>query len=210
MFRRITLIIVVVVLGLSLAVTPAAAKTETLHFKSQGRFADASFGTFDETGCIETFVHVTAQDGRVQRDGEPDVQSIATVHIEQVNHCTSEFLVLAFGLAVLAPDEFIIDHQLNQAVLATTIFVDEFVTGMTVPVDVNVTWTGVGPTSTFKVHSHIKEPGFQFNRHAMGAFRNAQATGTVSGLGINFTPEPAFDAEMGDVKIGEVTISHDL
>ena len=146
----------------------------------------------------------------MQRDGEPDVQSIATVHIEQVNHCTSEFLVLAFGLAVLAPDEFIIDHQLNQAVLATTIFVDEFVTGTTVPVDVHVTWTGVGQTSPVKVHSHIKEPGFQFNRHAMGAFRNAQATGTVSGLGINFTPEPAFDAQMGDVKIGEVTISHDL
>ena len=210
MFRRITLIILVVGLTLSLAVTPAAAKTETFHFKFQGQFADAFFGTVDETGCIETFVHVAAQDGKVKVDGKPEVQSIATVHIEQFNHCTTEFLVLAFGLAALAPDEFVIDNKLNQATLTTTIVVEEFITGTTVPVDVNVTWTGVGVTSTFKDHFQIKEPGFKFNRHAMGAFRDAQATGTVIGMGINFTPEPAFEATMGNVKIGEVTIFHDL
>jgi hypothetical protein len=210
MFRRIALIVLVIGLTLSLAVIPAAAKTETLHFKFQGKFADAFFGTFDETGCIETFVHVSAQDGKVKRDGKPEVESFATVHIEQVNRCATEFLVLAFGRATLAPDEFVIDNKLNQATLTTTIVVDEFISGTTVPVEVNVTWTGVGETSTFKNHFQMKEPGFQFKRHAMGAFREAQASGTVTAMGINFTTEPAFEAAMGDVKIGEVTISHDL
>jgi hypothetical protein len=185
LFRRITLIVLFLSLTLSLAVIPVAAKTETLHFKFQGQFADASFGTFDETGCIETFVHVTAQDGKVKRDGKPEVESIATVHIEQVNHCTTEFIVLAFGLATLSPDEFVIDNKLNKAMLTTTIMVEEFVSGTTVPVDVTI-------------------------RHAMGAFREAQASGIVTAIGINFTPDPAFEAELGDVKIGEVTISHDL
>jgi hypothetical protein len=210
LFRRITLIVLFLSLTLSLAVIPVAAKTETLHFKFQGQFADASFGTFDETGCIETFVHVTAQDGKVKRDGKPEVESIATVHIEQVNHCTTEFIVLAFGLATLSPDEFVIDNKLNKAMLTTTIMVEEFVSGTTVPVDVTITWTGVGETSTFKNHFQIKELGFRFNRHAMGAFREAQASGIVTAIGINFTPDPAFEAELGDVKIGEVTISHDL
>lgn len=210
MFRRIALVVVVFCIALSVAVNPAAAKTETFHFSFKGQFAEALFSTFDETGCIETFAYVAAQEGKVKVDGRPAVDSFAIVNLIQFNFCTGEFLLDAFGFATLAPDEFIIDKKLNQATLTTTIVVDEFVTGTSFSVEVNVAWTGVGETSTVKDHFQIKEPGFKLNSRFMGTFRLAEASGTVSGLGMNFTPEPAFFAQMGNVKTGEVAILKDI
>jgi hypothetical protein len=210
MFRRIALILVILGIALSLAVTPAAAKTETFHFSFKGQFAEAIFSTFDETGCIETFAYVAAQEGKVKVDGRPAVDSFAIVNLIQFNHCTQEFLLDAFGFATLAPDEFVIDKKLNQATLTTTIVVDEFVTGTTFSVDVNVAWTGVGETSTVKDHFQINEPGFKLNSHFMGTFRQAQASGTVTGMGIDFAPDPAIFAQMGNVKVGEVAIVKDV
>ena len=206
MYRRITLIVLVLGLALSVAVTPAAAKTETFHFSFKGQFAEAGFSSFDETGCIETHVLVFAHDGKVKQDGGPEVESMAIVSINQSNRCTQELVLSAGGIATLPPDDFVIDKQLNQATLTTTIVVEDFNTGTTFPVDVNVTWTGVGETSTVKEHFLTKEPGFKVNFRLMGTFREAEASGTVTGLGINFTPEPAFFADMFTRTIGEVII----
>ena len=210
MFRRITLLVLVLGLMLAAAVTPAAAKTETFHFSFKGQFAEAIFSTFDETGCIETFAYVAAQEGKVKVDGGPTADSFAIVNLFQFNHCTVEVLLDAFGFVNLAPDEFVIDKKLNQATLTTTIVVDEFVSGTTFPVDVNVAWTGVGETSTVKDHFQVKEPGFKLNARFMGTFRQAQASGTVTALGINFAPGPAVFAQMGDVKQGVVSIIKDV
>jgi hypothetical protein len=149
-------------------------------------------------------------DGRVKEDSSPEVQSIAIVNITQVNDCTNEFLLQAIGFTSLAPDEFVIDKKLNQATLTTTIVVEDPFTGMIFPVDINVTWTGVGETSTVKEHFQIKEPGFKENFRFMGSSREAQASGTVTGLGINFTPEPAIIADMRTETRGDVTIFHDV
>jgi hypothetical protein len=210
MFRRIALIVLVLGLALSVTVTPAAAKTETLHFRFQGQSAFASFSTFDETGCIHTFVRLFAQDGRVKQDGRPEVESMAIVNISQVNDCTYEFLLLAIGFTALAPDEFVIDKKLNQATLTTTIVVEDTIISMTFPVDINVTWTGIGETSTVKEHFQIKEPGLKENFRFMGISRGAQASGTVTGLGTNFTPEPTTIANMRAETSGDVTIFHDV
>ena len=210
MFRRIAVIVLVLGLALSVAVAPAAAKTETFHFSFKGQFAEALFSTVDETGCIETFVYVAGQDGKVKQDGKPVVESIAILNIIQFNFCTGETLLDAFGIATLAPDDFVIDKQLNEATLNTTMVVDEFLTGTTFPVDINVSWTGVGPATTVKDRFKIREPGFKLNSRFMGTFRLAEASGTVSGLGMNFTPEPAFFAQMGNVKTGDVLIFKDV
>jgi hypothetical protein len=210
MLRRSVLILLILGLTLFGAVNPAAAKTETFHFSFKGQFAEAIFSTFDETGCIETFAYVAAQEGKVKVDGGPAVDSFALVNLIQFNHCEGEFLLDALGFGTQAPDEFIIDKKLNQATLTTTIVVFEFVTGTTFPVDVNVAWTGVGETSTVKDHFQIKEPGFKLNSHFMGTFRQAQASGTVTGMGINFTPAPAIFAQMGNQEVGEVQIFKDV
>jgi hypothetical protein len=138
------------------------------------------------------------------------VESLAVVNISQVNNCTDEFLLLAIGSATLAPDEFVIDKKLNQATLTTTIVVEDTITGMAFPVDINVTRTGVGETSTVKEHFQIKQPGFKENFRFVGISREAQASGTVIGLGINFTPEPATIANMRTETSGDVTIFYDV
>ncbi|HSJ89688.1 MAG TPA: hypothetical protein VK909_20920 [Anaerolineales bacterium] len=161
MLRRIALIVLALGMALSLSVTPAAAKTETFHFSFKGQFAEAFFSTFDETGCVETFVYVAGQEGKVKQDGKPAADSTVVVNILQFNHCTGEYLLDAFGFDTLAPDDFVIDKKINQATLATTVLVGDFVSGASFPVDIHVSWTGVGETSTVKDREKVNEPGFK-------------------------------------------------
>ena len=210
MLRRIALIVLALGMVLSLSVTPVAAKTETFHFSFKGQFAEAIFSTFDETGCIETSVYVAGQEGKVKQAGRPAVDSTVVVNILQFNHCTGEYLLDAFGFETLAPGDFVIDRKINQATLATTVLVGDFVSGASFPVDINVSWMGVGETSTTKDHEKVNEPGFKLNYRFIGTFRLAEASGTVSGMGTNFTPEPAVFAQMGNVSSGEVQISKDF
>ena len=210
MLRRIALIVLALGMALSLSVTPAAAKTETFHFSFKGQFAEAFFSTFDETGCVETFVYVAGQEGKVKQDGKPAADSTVVVNILQFNHCTGEYLLDAFGFDTLAPDDFVIDKKINQATLATTVLVGDFVSGASFPVDIHVSWTGVGETSTVKDREKVNEPGFKLNYRFMGTFRQAEASGTIIGMGMNFTPEPAFSADMGNVSSGEVLIIKDF
>ena len=210
MLRRIALIVLALGMALSLSVTPAAAKTETFHFSFKGQFAEAFFSTFDETGCVETFVYVAGQEGKVKQDGKPAADSTVVVNILQFNHCTGEYLLDAFGFDTLAPDDFVIDKKINQATLATTVLVGDFVSGASFPVDIHVSWTGVGETSNVKDREKVNEPGFKLNYRFMGTFRQAEASGTIIGMGMNFTPEPAFSADMGNVSSGEVQIIKDF
>jgi hypothetical protein len=204
-------LLLILALALSaLVATPAsAAGAETLHFSFKGQTADAFFSSVDPSGCVFTEVGVFAVDGRVKETGHPAVSSEAFIFISQFDACTDTLLLAADGSATLAPGEFQIDQQLTTASLNTTIEVFDFVSGTSFPVDVSVSWTGVGATFRIKDHFQIKTPGFKVNSRFDGTFREATASGTVSDGTTNFTPEPAVFAELGSVKQGEVVIIHE-
>jgi len=204
--KRLWLIIALLLSMLVTALPAHAAGAATLHFSFTGQFAEAAFDNVD--GCIETFVYVEAVDGRIKQTGHPEVISQALVVIEQFDNCAGVELMFALGVATLTPDQFQIDKKITTATLNATIEVTDFDSGNTFPVDVSVSWTGSGPTVTEKDRFHIKGPGFKVNSRFNGTFRDATASGTVSDGTTNFTPQPAFFADMGSVKQGEVDIIH--
>jgi hypothetical protein len=117
-------------------------------------------------------------------------------------------LLDADGFAVLAPGQFQIDNKLTTASLTATIEVFDFVSGTSFPVNVSVSWTGVGETFSVKQRSHQTFPGFKINKRFDGTGRHGVASGTVSDGTTNFTPQPALVAELGSIRRGELDIIH--
>jgi hypothetical protein len=209
MRTRLLLVVSLAMVLLALALPARAAGAETLHLSFAGQTADATFFSTDPSGCVSTEVFLLVTDGR-SRDGtgQPEVASTALIIVSQADLCTRTELVAADGTAVLAPGQFQIDGQLTAASLTATIEVFDFVSGASFPVDVNVSWTGVGETASAKVRLHQTFPGFKVNQRTDRTFREATATGTVSDGTTNFTPEPTASAELASVKQGEVDITH--
>ena len=204
--------VIVAVLALALVALPLpahAAGADTFHFRFTGQFAEAFLESFDPSGCIGTFVGVFAVDGRVKTGpGQPAAESVAQMFIDQFDFCNETSLISAFGFTTLSADEFQIDKKITSATLNTTIEVFDFVSGTSFPVEISVSWTGIGDTFSVKDRLHIKTPDFKVNSRFDGTFRNAEASGTVSDGTTNFTPDPTVSADMGSVKQGEVAIVH--
>lgn len=207
--RLLTVVSLALVL-LVLALPARAAGAETLHVSFKGQTAQAEFSSTQ--GCVQTVVYVLASDGLAKTDpGGPEAASAGEVYVFQEDVCTQTQLVDAFGLAVLAPDEFQIDTQFTTATLIATIEVSDFTSGISFPVHVSVSWTGFGDTFSQDDRFHVKTPGFKVNFHLDGTFRQATASGTVSDGTTNFTPEPALltaNTRLGSIKVGEVDIIH--
>jgi len=206
--KRLFLILALALTALTATSVSRAAGASTLHFSFKGQFAEAAFDSVDSSGCVETFVFVQGVNGTVKETGHPAVSSMAFVVIDQFDICTGTETLFAVGEATLAAGEFQIDKMLRTATLSATIEVSDVVSGTSFPVDISVSWTGVGATTTQKDHVQIRGPDFKVNFRFTGTFRDATALGTVSDGTTNFTPESAVFADMGSVKQGEVDIIH--
>jgi hypothetical protein len=100
-----------------------------------------------------------------------------------------------------------VDKKLNSATLNTTIEVCDFVSGTCFPVAINLTWSGTGSLRNEKGKFQSDNGSCKFRSDFNGSFRDAVATGSVTALGINFTPEPSVFAQMADVKSGTTLIN---
>jgi hypothetical protein len=210
MRTRLLLVVSLALALMALAVPARAAGTETQHFSLDGLFADAFFSSTDPSGCVSTVVDLLANDGRSRiGSGQPTVGARAIIIVAQFDNCTQTLLLAADGSAVLGPGELQIDNKLTTATLTATVEVFDVVSGASFPVDVNVSWTGVGGTTSTRTHTRQTLPGFKVNERFESTFREAIASGTVSDGTTNFTPQPAppGDAHLASVKQGEVDIT---
>jgi hypothetical protein len=173
-----------------------------------GLTANSFFDSFDVTGCIETGASVTAVNGDIKtQPGGPEATSMAFVSIFQFDNCSMTLLLGASGSADLPVGAFQIDK--TAASLSTSVELFDIVSGNTLTADVTMTWaeTGEAP-SVLKDHTIFRAPGFRFNSTFSGTSRPATASGTVTALGTNFTPNPPAFADLESVKEGELDISH--
>ena len=195
------------VLALVSPSTPAQAGAETLHFGFKGLFASASFTSTDPSGCVVTNVFVLGTEDRTKSGpGHPVAESLAILGVSQSDICAGKQLLAAAGSATLAADELRIDRQLTAAALTTTVDSVDSVSGSSFPVDIGVSWTGVGVPVSDRHRFHQNSPGFKVNARFAGISRGAAASGSILIGTTNLTPEPAFFAEMGSIKVGEVDI----
>ncbi len=205
MKKRLFVALVLALIWIALPVMSALAGD---IFLFRGQSADSFFSSADPTGCILTNVGVFANDGKFQSPpGSGSTSSGAFIFIDQFTVCPFfSPLLSAFGSASLAGPDFQVLGQLNSATLDTTIPVFDFVSGSTLSADVDLTWTGTGALSRSNSHFHFQSPGFIVNGHFNGASRPAEASGSVSIGGTNFTPQPSVFAQIISAKSGEVII----
>ncbi len=102
----------------------------------------------------------------------------------------------------------ILKRALSSATLTATVPVVEEATFDPIPFTVNLTWTAIGPTVRTHFHEQFRdrEAGIFINSQVRGWLAPAVATGTVVGLGENWTPEPSISAELIKQGAGVVTI----
>ncbi len=201
---------VALVLALTLVALPvmSALAGDIFHFSGQGAFAFfSSTDPTDPSGCTGFFVAVFADDGKFQSPPGPgSTSSGAFVEVAKFDGCTGTLLMDVLGFASLAGPDFRVSRGLTSATLLTTIPAFDFVSGLPVDVDVALTWDGTGDLTRSNSHFHSQSPGFIVNGHFNGVSRFAEASGSVTIGGTNFTPQPSGFAMMMSTKSGTVII----
>lgn len=196
-----------VVLALALAVF---GQYETASaggmFRFRGQVADASFTSFDPSGCIQTDVGVFPSEGvSGSPPGPGGSGSGVGMFISVFDHCNGTQLLAADGFTELPDPEFQVFGQLESATLNATVPLFDFVSGTEFSVSVVLIWTGNGPltreSGSFRSHS----PGCSFHSRFRGTFRPAYISGSVWDGVTNFTPDPGW-GRIGNVSNADLTI----
>lgn len=205
--RKYLLPVTLFCVALALPSRSVAAPGQTFHFRFMGLTADTFFDNFE--GCVETSAEVEPMNGRIKTaGGGPEATSSVFVGIFQFDNCSGAVLLSAFGSADLPAGAFQIDKKLTSATLSTSLDVFDFVSSTSFPVDVTMSWTAVGPPTMSMSHSVFKAPGLLSISTFHGTSRAATASGSVTALGTNFSPNPAVFADLNSVKEGDLTVTH--
>ncbi|TMD21901.1 MAG: hypothetical protein E6I98_00970 [Chloroflexi bacterium] len=74
--------------------------------------------------------------------------------------------------------------------------------------NVNVVWTGFGPTTTFIDSFHVRTTGVLFIAHSNSTSRGAEASGTITDIaGNNDASVPTLNAQLQNATQGSISIS---
>jgi len=195
-------------MGASLPTATRAADVTTWQYTGQS--ANAQFFSTDPSGCIFTVVTVAAYDGRIKQEGQPAKESAARVAVQQYDSCTGTNPFVGNDEVVVGPDAFQVDQQRQHATLQATIPVNDFISGQTFSVAVNLAWTAQGNAVDIHKRYQVSAPGLHIIEHAQGTVQPALASGTVSVAGgPNLTPDAAQNDQVtiSAVKQGTVQIT---
>ena len=191
----------------SIASAATGGKVTTEH--QRGPLINASFTSFDASGCIETDSFVTANRPTVHElPGQATTTGIGAVNVFEYDSCTDTTLLQAVGQTdTLSDVEFQVSNQFDTAALHTTIPVTNIDTGDTFDLRVDVTLVGTSVIS--RDHENTNDfygGGCHVLNRWKGSGRTATASGAVSDGVTNFTPSATDSAEIGLVIDGFVVI----
>jgi hypothetical protein len=192
----------------SLANAASNGKVTTEH--QRGPLINASFTSFDASGCIETDTFVTANRPTVyEQPGRGVTTGIGAVNVFVYDSCTDTTLLQAVGEDdALSDSEFAVSNQLDTASLHATIPVTNIDTGDTFDMTVDVTLAGTSVISRDTENTNdFYGGGCHVLNRWKGSGRTASAAGVVSDGVTNFTPSATDSAEIGYVIDGFVVIN---
>lgn len=163
---------------LSLSLPAMAATTNKVQIK--GENATAGFYQYD--GCNSTDVYVFAGNNVTKSEpGAPASQKQASIYYSNYNYCNGTG---SYGYGSSDNATITID-QLKSATLKGTFTVNDEASGTSKTVNVALNWTGTGDTSRGNNHSHFQGPGYSSNYRSIGAYRQAEVSGSVTLDGTN-------------------------
>jgi hypothetical protein len=186
---------------------PLAAQAEVYieHSRIVGATAYAEFSY--EDGVVQTFVNITVDDSTAlvpPQPGGPEPVRFATVSVFRMLSDTGQ--VLVSGAGTTDQFEFTFAPDLSTARIVADIDLPEEISGTMVAIAVDVSWNATGELEDGKSRTIVRERGYLLSSHSNGIFRDAEAAGTLYGLGDNFIPVPSIAGQIQDSKSGSLTI----
>jgi hypothetical protein len=143
---------------------------------------------------------------KISPGGEPTSMVGTVLVVAALDVCQGITLLSGGGEA--SDQAFRLAGDLSAATLSTTIRVLDTVSFQIITFDVNLTWTATGEPvfEQTKEMFRDRDLGLLIVTQIRGWHAPAVATGTVVGLGRNFTPEPSTSAELEKVNDGTIVI----
>jgi hypothetical protein len=161
--------------------------------RESSREITASFYAIGQ--CRYTHVEVYVSDGAMKYDaGRPQGWSIATLNVFDADICSEsgwDVLVAGWGVVELVGGAFTMTGNLDAARLRTTVDVHDWISGRALPVDIDLTWTGVGETWRWADGAIDDQGNVKLRYRSDGWGRSADVAGTVDLAGFDtVTPMP--------------------
>ena len=174
---------------------------ERVQLQERGVFAEWQYT--DEAG---NFTAVTVTAGEFGRKPGTDPTQTPFLAVS-IFHVDPDGSVLFSGTGSTESFGFTVDADLTNARLEGTVPVFNEGEGTIVDFQVDLTFAATGPLERSRVTSRIREPGFVSVAHFKGESREATATGTVSGVGSNWTPVPSTVAFIQRNDTGQISVT---
>lgn len=197
------------VLLVLLAAAPAAiAGTTVSDVRVQGDTVTAIFSAGDPgDDCLLSFATVIAADSieKILLSGRTQLLK-TSVTVSRFDLCTGDILFVGDGNTDVA--DFQISSDFGTATLTATVPVTDALTGSTSDFLLNLTWTATSKarTANFVESFTDKDLGIRIKTTSHSRMAEAVATGTVIGIGHNFTPGPSDSATIQRFNDGTHTI----
>jgi hypothetical protein len=215
--RALTTIAAAVTVATLTAATPAAAGTTNFSVSGRGLSADAVFSNFPEngnpvTGTVYTDVFVFAADEATTIDGTTYSDDFVFVDVFKYKIDWRGRLVPVSDRSGEASGDQVTftgdARKLTTASVTARVPMETCTPTGCSPsgtASISVTWTGEGPTTTFKSSYRTNDPGqFLASGRFTGTSRMASATGSVPALG----NDTALFASISSGKWTDRTICH--
>ena len=205
-FKVTMLLILTTAVFAAVSAVNAHAAAQIQVFRTSGNSVMASFHSLDASGCVITDASVFASDGTILTSPGEDL-----FRFRALGYATSQFdqcrqLLLLTGLGLTGAVNFQIAKDLTSATLSGTIPMDEFVSGTTIQISVNVTWVGNGTTVHQVATSHERVPGFVEDSHGNGDMQEGGAAGVITDGTQNFAPGASVSAELEQNSSGTISV----
>ena len=176
-------------------------------FKFQGLSTDTFFSSTDPTGCMNTDVSLFASEQIIRNQpGQGTASSGLTLFIHQYNICTNQQLLAGSGFVPLSDTALQISGNLDSAVLNATANVIDEVSGSPFDVSLALAWRGTSSLGHQTAQLQYSFGGCKTKSHSDGAFRYAEAAGSVTINQVNLTPAPSVSSTLFSGKSGTVEI----
>jgi hypothetical protein len=201
---RTSAIALAVTLAVAAPVT-ARAGTRTIEFSKIA--GDTAIAEWDYTqGDVVTYVNVVVSNNNVADNNGKNKDAFISLAISQSSISTGN--VIMTGSAYTDQFDLSVDRDLRMATLHVKDLIfqdDNSFTFFNVNIDLN--WTANGPVTTSVSHDHVRSPGMTVLSMFKGDFRDAQASGSIFGKNIQFTPMPSTQGQLQHNKFGTLTIT---
>jgi hypothetical protein len=158
--------------------------------KFKGLGATTSFVNID--GCVQTNVDIFTGEGLLKEGpGRPRPVSSINIYLSRYDLCTDTQVFYVDAVADLAEPDLQIAPRLGDAMLNTTLHVQDTVTGNSFDVAIEVAWEGMGATTRARHNFHFGDATCKVQDRYNAVERGAVATGNVWYATENLTPEPS-------------------